>query len=103
MKSPGMPPPVGLSFHDRLDSAVVPTSLRIGFGFSETLAGPIPVVPMPSRYLFSVNFSAVLPLPNRSYVAPIFGVMSFHARLSILSKLTFRFGARTVGAIDCGG
>src|SRR5512134_2394652 len=103
MKSPGIPPPLAVSFHERLESAVVPDKRRIGFGFSDTLAGPMPVVPIPSRYLFNVNFSAVCPLPNRSYVTPILGVMSFHDRLSILSNRTFRLGASGVGATDCSG
>ena len=40
--------------------------LRIGFGASVTCAGPNPVVPSPSRYLFKVTFRAVFPLPNTS-------------------------------------
>src|SRR5688572_21054281 len=103
MKSPAIPPPAAVSFHERLEVTVVPESRRIGLAFSDTLAGPIPVVPMPSRYLFRVNFSAVFPLPIRSYVTPILGVMSFHDRLSILSNRTLRFGASGVGATDCSG
>src|SRR4030095_11113315 len=40
--------------------------LRIGCGASVTCAGPNPVVPRPSRYLFRVTFRAVFPLPNTS-------------------------------------
>ena len=41
-----------------------------------------PPIPRPSRYLFRLTLSAVLPLPNRSYAAPLFGVRSCHAAFS---------------------
>src|SRR5690349_17366783 len=66
-----------LSVHGRDESVC---NRRIGFGASVTCAAPKPVVPRPSRYLFSEIFHAVLPVPNTSYVADRRGVTSFQLR-----------------------
>jgi len=50
-------------------------NVLIGFGPSVTGVTPL-VVPSPVRYLLMLTFSAVLPLPNRSYTTWLFGVKS---------------------------
>src|SRR6478672_540926 len=62
-----------LSVQLRVALPNAPTVADTGLG-SGTMAS---VVPNPSRYLFAVTLIAVLPFPKRSYVIPIFGVMSF--------------------------
>ncbi len=70
-----------------------PTVADTGLG-SGTMAS---VVPNPSRYLLSVTLMAVLPLPVKSYVRPIFGVTSFQLTCCVSGNVMFRLGTSGPG------
>jgi len=78
MKSPRIPPPDPSSVHGRvtlLDSRF--TGL---FDEVTEFVSANENVPSPTRYLFKLVLTAVLPLPPTSHVTPNRGVTSFHAR-----------------------
>src|SRR5688572_6858439 len=80
------------SFQLRL---VAVTSVLTGLG-----APPRPpVAPCPATYLLRLTLMAVLPVPNRSYEAPSFGVMSFHPRFDVSGNEMLRVGVRMAGPI----
>jgi hypothetical protein len=66
---------------------VLLTCVLTGFGSCAMLFKP-----WPARYLFTLTFTAVRPVPNTSYTAPIRGVMSFQFRLSCSGNVTSRPG-----------
>src|SRR5712692_1231860 len=49
------------------------------------------------RYLLTLTFSAVLPLPNKSYTAPTCGVRSLRLRFFCAGNVRFRVGVNAVG------
>src|SRR5262245_22803637 len=51
----------------------------------------------PDRYLLMETFKAVLPLPKRSYAAPILGVMSFQCSPGVFGMTMFRLGTNCTG------
>src|SRR5215471_10665612 len=64
------------SVHDRVtphgpNGPVVQGKRNVGLEFAQLFEMPIP-----SRYLPTLNLKAVRPLPNTSYARPILGVMS---------------------------
>src|SRR5262245_6579500 len=79
MKSPLMPPPDPSSVHGRV--TLLARRLTGLFDDVTWLVSANENVPSPTRYLFTLVFTAVFPLPPTSHVTPNRGVMSFHGRL----------------------
>src|SRR5690349_18906888 len=96
MKFPRRGSPTGnvRSLHVRV---VLVASLFTGF------APDVLCAAAPDTYLFRLTFTAVLPFPNRSYAAPIRGVMSFHAIAGVSGNDRSRVGTSGPGPTCCAG
>src|SRR5262245_54450872 len=64
------------SVHARVTPAVPKADVVCGIRREGLALAYVPETPAPSRYLPRLHFSAVRPLPNRSYATPIRVVMS---------------------------
>src|SRR5579872_2470777 len=69
---------------------------RVAVCVTPPVAGPDPAASA-STYLLMLTFTAVLPLPNKSYTLESFGVMSFQSSSDVAGTITLRVGVSGVG------
>src|SRR5262245_33483705 len=89
------------SFHDRV--ALVTTRCA-GFSPSPKMTfASLPRSAWPATYLPKEPFSAVLPVPNRSYALPAGGGMDGQGMPSVAGRVNLGFGTSAAGPIGCSG
>src|SRR6185369_247636 len=83
---------------------VVPLGLLLVWKLAIGFVRP-PVIELPSaaaRYFPTLNLSAVLPVPNRSYTTAARGVMSLY-RVPVAAGMTTGVGTQGLGPTVCSG